>query len=235
VAAVLCAVLAHAAPVLASGTSAPVVAELFTSQGCSSCPPAEAVLAELSRRSDVLALAFHVTYWNDLGWRDLYSLAAADARQSRYAGQLGNRAMYTPQLVINGSRDVVGSQRTKVLAAIQAVAPAAPIRVLVEQGAVSLELPAVDPCDCELLLLGVLPATQTAVGRGENAGRVILEFNVVRGMAQLAGWDGHAGLRTQALPAMPPDASRWVVLAQRKRDGQVIAAGATPVRIRPRE
>src|SRR5512147_2003593 len=95
----------------AAADAGPVVVELFTSQGCNSCPPADALLGELARRPDVLALALHVTYWNDLGWRDGFSQDAFDARQRRYVQQLNLSSSYTPQMVVNGTRDVVGSQR----------------------------------------------------------------------------------------------------------------------------
>jgi len=104
-----------------AGAPALVVVELFTSQGCSSCPPADALLVDLARnRPDVLPLAFHVTYWNRLGWRDPYSLDAATDRQRRYAALLPSNQVYTPQIVVDGSRDVVGSDRDRVLGAIRA-------------------------------------------------------------------------------------------------------------------
>jgi len=97
----------------------PVVVELFTSQSCSSCPPADAFLAELSgTRGDVLALDLHVTYWDQLGWKDPFSLAAATERQQHYADQFGRNPVYTPQMVIGGRRQAIGSDRSAVLAAI---------------------------------------------------------------------------------------------------------------------
>src|SRR6267378_2009368 len=92
----------------------PVVVELFTSEGCSSCPPAEAYVGELSQRSDVLALSFHVDYWDDLGWRDRFALGQAVERQRIYARVLNRSSVYTPQLVIDGRDDYVGSDRTAI-------------------------------------------------------------------------------------------------------------------------
>src|SRR5271170_2270724 len=92
----------------------PVVVELFTSQGCSSCPPADAVLAELAPRKDVLALGFHVDYWNSLGWKDPLSTQGATQRQHDYATQFGRREVYTPQVVVDGERQAVGSNRDAV-------------------------------------------------------------------------------------------------------------------------
>ncbi len=104
---------------------APVVLELFTSQGCDSCPPADAYLGELSGRADLVALAFHVDYWDHIGWKDPYSMAAATKRQEAYRRSLGERIIYTPQLVIQGAAHEVGSDRGGVARAIDA-APARP-------------------------------------------------------------------------------------------------------------
>ena len=102
---------------------APTVVELFTSQGCSSCPPADAFLTDLAhQRHDVLPLAFHVTYWDYLGWKDPYSLAAATARQREYARHLGDDGVYTPQMVVDGTTGFVGSDRALGLKAIAAAA-----------------------------------------------------------------------------------------------------------------
>src|ERR1700761_4076788 len=102
---------------------APVVVELFTSQGCSSCPPADAFLTDLARqRRDILPLAFHVTYWDYLGWKDLYSLDAATARQRDYARHLGEDGVYTPQMVVDGAKGFVGSSRAEGLSAIASAA-----------------------------------------------------------------------------------------------------------------
>src|SRR6266436_9577330 len=104
-------------PAAALATERPVVVELFTSQGCSSCPPANAYLNELSKgRRDVLALAFHVTYWDRLGWKDPFSLPAATERQGRYGHRFGDGS-YTPEIVVDGSVGLVGSHRDEVNAA----------------------------------------------------------------------------------------------------------------------
>src|SRR5580692_11785904 len=110
--------IAGLSPVATLAAERPVVVELFTSQGCSSCPPANAFLNELSRdRRDILPLAFHVTYWDRLGWRDPFSLEAATARQDRYGQRFGDGS-YTPEMVVDGSVGLVGSHRNEVNAAI---------------------------------------------------------------------------------------------------------------------
>src|SRR6202041_1548073 len=111
--------IAGLSPVAATAAERPVVVELFTSQGCSSCPPANAYLNELSRdRRDILPLAFHVTYWDRLGWKDPFSLEAATQRQDRYGHRFGD-VSYTPEMVVDGAAGMVGSARGDVSSAIE--------------------------------------------------------------------------------------------------------------------
>ena len=172
----------------------PVVVELFTSQGCSSCPPADLFLTELARnRPDVLALAFHVTYWNELGWTDPFSLEAATQRQSRYAERFGDGA-YTPEIVVDGRRDVVGSSRSQVNAAIEAAEHAnttlATISVRSTTDGLSIDVGA-GTGNAELLLIGLDSTHQTNVSRGENGGRKLTESNVVRSITPIGKWHGN--------------------------------------------
>jgi len=209
-----------------AAAAGPVVVELFTSQGCSSCPPADALLGELARRPDVLALALHVTYWNELGWRDGFSQDAFDARQRRYVRQLKLNSSYTPQMVVNGARDVVGSQRGAVSRALENAPHPAAIGLVSDGAALQITLPALDhPCDCELTLFAVRSSASTPVGRGENAGRTLQEFQVVRAMQPLGRWHGEA--RTLDVPRakLPDDVSALAVVAQERVTGRVVAAG----------
>ena len=130
--------LAAAFPHVAAALDRPVVVELFTSQGCSSCPPANVYLNELSKqRTDVLALAFHVTYWDYLGWKDPFSLQTATDRQARYGQRFGDGS-YTPEIVVDGETGLVGSHREGVEAAIAKArargAAAADVRVAAKDG-----------------------------------------------------------------------------------------------------
>jgi hypothetical protein len=204
----------------------PVVVELFTSQGCNSCPPADALLGELTRRADVLPLALHVTYWNDLGWKDGFSRNQFDQRQREHVRQLKLRSPYTPQMVVNGTADVVGSQRDALERALARAERPAAVRLGSEGGMLRIALPALDAsCDCELILFGVRPSASTAVGRGENAGRTLREYQLVRAMQSLGRWKGEA--RTlQVRPArMPDDVSTYAVIAEERGTGRVVAAG----------
>lgn len=185
----------------------PLVVELFTSQSCSSCPPADALLAELKRtRPDLLPLDFHVDYWNRTGWADPYSSATATERQRRYAGVFGDAGVYTPQMVIAGSRQAVGSDRAAVMAAIAAVqasstrTPPVPLQVGWSGGKVSVSVgPGQD--NATLWLIGFDAQHVTPVERGENAGRVLTEVNVVRSLQDVGRWRG-APLRIDLAP--PP-------------------------------
>jgi hypothetical protein len=213
----------------AADPNAPAVVELFTSQGCSSCPPAEAVLAKLGNRADVIALAYHVTYWDDLVWKDRLGLPEADARQSQYARALGLASVYTPQAVINGRVDRVGSDANKLNASLRQQPPAL-IDLKLTDGALQLSLPNLGHCDCDLLLIGVLPQTQTAVGRGENAGRVIQESNVVRSITRVGVWNGSAATRTEQIKQVAEDARALVLLAQERSTRGIVAAGKVDMR-----
>jgi hypothetical protein len=208
---ILLAMTAFAAPVASQAAGAPVVVELFTSQGCSSCPPADAVLTDLAtHRPDVLALAFHVTYWDYLGWKDPYGLAAATARQRSYARALSAEGAYTPQMVVDGQRQFVGSDRGTALTAIQA-APAKPISLQIarEGSGLSISVGAgVGPA--HVLLVGYDSAHQTPIGRGESGGRTLLESNIVRSLTTVGDWSGSSA----TLKAPVPVGERVAVLLQ---------------------
>lgn len=201
----------------------PVVIELFTSQGCSSCPPADSLLRELSGHAEVLPLAFHVTYWNNLGWKDPFSLDLATARQRAYAARLGLDGIYTPQAVVDGRIDVVGSDRPGVAralrqaAASQAAGP--PITLTAASEQLSVALGAGEGAG-RVLLVGYDREHQTRVGRGENAGATLTEANIVRGFAEIGTWHG----APLTLAAARPAGERLAVLVQ-AADGRYLAVG----------
>jgi hypothetical protein len=189
--------LAFAISFVASGASAaerPVVVELFTSQGCSSCPPANAYLNEMVReRQDVLPLAFHVTYWDRLGWKDPFSLVAATERQDRYGHRFGDGS-YTPEIVVDGATSHVGSHREDVGSAIDRAKrdsrTAAAVSVTKDDaGQLSIEIGS-GTGRGTVLLIGFDRDHQTAIGRGENGGRTLQEKNVVRSIRAIGNWDG---------------------------------------------
>lgn len=180
-------------PAMAGSRTAAVV-ELFTSQGCSSCPVADKYLGELARREGVVALAWHVDYWDYLGWRDTLGAPASTERQEAYRRALGNSSKYTPQMIINGRSDVAGSHRTEVEKRIAALPDALPVPVSMKNhdGALMIDIGAGAPADANVMLVCYEPPRTVSVARGENSGRKITYWNAVTS-AQTAGmWHGSA-------------------------------------------
>ena len=211
----------------------PIVVELFTSQGCSSCPAADKVLGELKGRPDVLPLSFHVTYWDRLGWPDTFGLEESTDRQRIYADLLGKEALYTPQMVIGGRIDVVGSQRGRVREAIELLAtrrqPGLPIAV--EESV--LRLGAGPSDDAMIWLFGVDHEHKVWIQRGENRGRVIRYHNIVREVTSLGRWSGEEMelvLPLKRLAAEGRDSAAVVV--QRPGTGDILAASRIELRQR---
>jgi len=214
--------LAH--PVAAADR--PVVVELFTSQGCSSCPPADALLGELAQRKDVLALAYHVDYWDRLGWKDPYSSAAATRRQRQYGDQFRLRAIYTPQIVVDGRAEMVGSDRRAVARAIQAAAQAtaapAPrfdIDLVREANDIRVHVGAdAALAGARVQLVGYVRGRTTRVTAGENAGRTLAEANIVVS-SEILG-EGAGEWR------VPAAADRAYVVLVQAPDGRILGAAA---------
>lgn len=204
----------------ANAQQAPVVVELFTSQGCSSCPPADAFLTDLAhQRPDVLPLSFHVTYWDYLGWKDRYSLDAATTRQREYARFLGEDGVYTPQMVVDGTTGFVGSNRSQGLSVIATAAhKSIPISVTRDGQALLINVGA-GAGRARVLLVGFDPAHETPIGRGENGGRTLRETNIVRSLTPVGTWTGSSVQLRQT----PPAGEAFAVLLQAE-DGHIIGA-----------
>jgi hypothetical protein len=215
--------IAGLSPAVASAAERPVVVELFTSQGCSSCPPANAYLNEMSKdRRDVLALAFHVTYWDRLGWKDPFSLESATDRQAVYGRRFGDGS-YTPEIVVDGASSAVGSDRGQVGSAIENAKrngqTAAAINVTKTGDQLSIEVGA-GSGQGRILLIGFDHEHTTPIGRGENSGRTLTEANVVRSFRSVGQWSGAALKLNERFP-QGQDAA--VVLEA--PDGRIIGAG----------
>jgi hypothetical protein len=180
-------------PTIALAGERPIVVELFTSQGCSSCPPANAFLNEMSKgRADVLPLAFHVTYWDRLGWKDPFSLEAATARQALYGHRFGDGS-YTPEIVVDSSVGLVGSYREDVNAAIERAKRdrRAAIDVSVGKTGENVAIRVGSGTGSgNVLLIGFDHEHTTKIGRGENGGRTLPESNVVRSIRPVGEWSG---------------------------------------------
>ena len=211
----------------------PTVVELYTSQGCSSCPPADAFLGELAGREDILALSFHVDYWDYIGWKDPYASPAHTDRQRRYSRRFGRRYVYTPQMVIQGMAEEIGSDRRKVLKRIGEAAEAVRVPVRLGHGAkrdtITISIPRAATndyaYDVTVWLVIYDRSHETAVKRGENRGRTIRNSNVVRGLRRVARWRGEA-LETKASLAEFAEANGDVcaVLLQSRRTGRIVGA-----------
>ncbi len=210
----------------ASAQSGPVVVELFTSQGCSSCPPADAYFkAELAGREDVIALALHVDYWDYLGWKDHFANPAFTKRQKSYARAAGHRMIYTPQIIIGGRDHVVGNHPKEVEALLRAHrASPSPVRVEITRVGERVEIEAEasrTPGAMIVHLVRYEPERAVSIKRGENAGRELSYANIVTDWHVIAEWDGHAPLHIEAPAA---GASPVVALVQGKGNGPIFAA-----------
>jgi len=215
--------IASLCPVAALAAERPVVVELYTSQGCSSCPPANAYLNELSRdRRDVLPLAFHVTYWDRLGWKDPYSLQAATDRQDQYGHRFGDGS-YTPEIVVDGAAGLVGSHRSDVGSAIEqakhesrTAASVSVTRTGEEQVSIQVGSGAGTG---RILLIGFDHDHTTAIGRGENSGRTLQEANIVRSLRPVGQWSGAPLQIKQRFPE-----GQDVAVVLEAPDGRIIGA-----------
>ncbi len=232
----LCAALASPA---VAGDGAKVVVELFTSQGCSSCPPADAYLAELARRDDVIALSFHVDYWNYIGWKDPFSSPDSTARQRAYGRALQKRYVYTPQIVVDGRAETVGSNRATVDSLIRMAAVAQKIDIDVahnEDGTADISIPsAVAGGESagqragrkagEVWIGFYDAAIETEIRAGENRGETIVNANVVRSYKRIGSWTGAAlkkNVDLNALGATGRDGC--VIVLQAPDNGPIIGA-----------
>lgn len=208
----------------AGEVSRPVaVVELFTSQGCNSCPPADQLFGELANRGDVVALAYHVDYWDYLGWRDTLGSAENTARQRDYAKSLGANSVYTPQAVVNGRRHVNGADADAVMAALKGSGELA-VEISVNRQGESLTIEtgeAAGPVkNANLVLVYFDPPKQVRIGRGENGGRIITYWNAVTGFQAAGMWHGNAArFEMPVSEIMKKGAGGCAVLLQAMNDG----------------
>jgi hypothetical protein len=202
-----------------------VVVELFTSQGCSSCPPADAIAGRLSTDPSVIVLSFHVNYWDGLGWKDPFASQASTDRQYAYARVLGERSVFTPQLVVNGSQSVVGSQERAVGNAIEAAnratfAVQADLSKQPDGGfALSLAGPAVK---AEVWEVRYVRYAVTQIRGGENGGRTLQTYNNVIQIRRV----GSFASGTLSLPALKSPEDGLAVFVQAPGTGRMLGATA---------
>ncbi|HTC17941.1 MAG TPA: DUF1223 domain-containing protein [Stellaceae bacterium] len=232
---VACVLGADSAAIRAAAEPAqpPVVVELFTSQGCNSCPPADEFLGELAKRPDILALAFHVDYWNYIGWTDPFGKPWATGRQRDYQESMHLRYVYTPEMVVNGAAEGVGSDKGAIEALISAAqAKPAPhptlalhwladgsLAVDVGEGQSPPDMPAA------IWLVGFDQPHSTPVLRGENSGKTLTDYQAVRSYRRIGAW---AGWSMEVI--VPPDQAKALgdggvaVLLQAQGTGPILTA-----------
>lgn len=199
------------------------VVELFTSQGCSSCPPANANLAKLAGRPDILALSFGVTYWDSLGWKDTFASKAYTDRQWDYARGLRHANVATPQVVINGRADVVGNSLAEVEKTARSTpGPAGPgLTLTADSLAIAAGPKPAKPA--QVWLVRYDPDTvQVPIKRGENTGKTLPHRNVVRELTKLGAFDGRA-MTLRLPPARQPNL-KTAILVQSGPGGPILAA-----------
>ena len=212
----------------------PAVLELFTSQGCSSCPPADAYIGELAGRRGVLALTFHVDYWDELGWRDPFALTESVRRQRGYARRLGHPGVFTPEAVVDGAADFVGSDRESIERTLTGARQGVGLALARQGDEVQVALsPWRSGGLNEVLLIAYRRTAVSAVQRGENAGRTLTEYNIVREIRNLGRWDGDRRQFHVAAASLPPDATDVAVLVQREGQGPIIGAAYLTIADRP--
>jgi len=228
VTAVAACALALAASLAARAQTQGPVVELFTSQGCSSCPAADSFLAELADRGDVIALSLHVDYWDYIGWKDTLAQPAHSERQKGYAETLRGRRVYTPQMVIDGAAHEVGSNRAGVLAALERgrAAPRLPVELSREAGHVLVRIPAgAADGDATIWLVRYDALHKVEIGRGENRGRAIAYRNVVREISSLGVWRGEPVEATLSEAQLARGGrSGCAVIVQRDMHGPILGA-----------
>jgi len=221
----LCLVSA-AFPALAKAGKRPVVVELFTSQGCGACTKANALVADLADRKDVLALTFPVDYWDYLGWRDTFAKPEFSARQRLYMAAAGQHEVYTPQVVIDGAAQADKSPAENALALISAAAkahaPAPAMRVVRGRLTIAAGSPPAGGAEVWLVRYQTQPR-ETPVKAGENRGVTVVYRNVATELDRLGAWSGRA--RTYALPEADPkpdDTAKAAVILQAKVSGKIL-------------
>jgi len=207
----------------ANADARPVVVELFTSQSCSSCPPADALLGELARRGDVVALGFHISYLDGPGWKDPFSSQSSTDRQRAYARLFNLGQVYTPQMVVDGAREMIGSDRKEVLAAVRDARrnTIAPVTFAADRRSVAI---GAGDGRGNVLLVRFAQKRTTRVAGGENARRTLEDANAVKMLASLGSWNGPA----LSFAIEPPAEDEGLAVLVQAPDGRMLGAAELP-------
>jgi hypothetical protein len=223
---------------LANASETRAVAELFTSQGCSSCPPADKLLGELANDPSLVVLSLPIDYWDYLGWKDTLGSAGHSARQRAYARVRGDREVYTPQIVVNGATHVLGSDHAAIERAIaqtdrNAAVMSLPVLMSLGGGDLNVKVaPGKDRSSGEVWLCPLARSVPVAIGRGENSGRTVTYYNVVRRWLKLGDWTGTESTWRVSLSDIMTDeidaAAIMVQQGSREKPGIILGAALTP-------
>jgi hypothetical protein len=214
------------------------VIELFTSQGCSSCPAADRLLGELGEDPSIIAMSLPINYWDYLGWKDTLAMAGHGSRQRAYSRARGDREVYTPQAVVNGSVQVLGSDRVAIEDAIEQSRKhpevlRLPVSLSVADGEIKVTAPATIPGTGEVWLCSLSKAVPVVIGRGENRGLTITYHNVVRRWSKLGDWNGAAAAWTVPVGAVEGDGVDAVAVVVQAGDaqnpGSIVGAAMAPL------
>ena len=235
----VCAIVAIIRPAHADPRA---VVELFTSQGCSSCPPADKIIGELARDPNVIALSMPIEYWDYLGWKDTLADSRFSARQKAYSHMRGDRDVYTPQVIVNGSANVIGSDRAGIETAIQNTQKASgvmsvPVTMTLSGKQINVSVAAskaATPAHGEIWICSVSKAVPISIGRGENRGREVTYYNVVRNLLKVGDWNGSSGSWTVPLENISRDGVDAAVVfiqdGNREKPGPMLGAAYTALR-----
>lgn len=202
-----------------------VVVELYTSQGCSSCPPADEILTELATRDDVIALALHVDYWDYIGWKDDFANPAFTQRQKHYAHVAGSRSIYTPQFIVQGRDHVVGYRPMELAAQISAHVAAqnsngVDLTMTQAAGKLTVAPSGLVPVGAVLQVVTIVPERTVSIGRGENTGKTITYSNIVTSWRQVGDWSG----QPVSLSVSTAEDEQVIAILQQKNAGPILAA-----------
>lgn len=198
------------------------VVELFTSQGCSSCPPADALLTEMSKGPEIIALAYHVDYWDYIGWPDTFGATANSDHQRAYAQSWGSSRIFTPQMVVNGSEGVVGSRRQEVGIAVQNAELELPIELKTHGDMLKISIgPKAGRSEAVVWLVTFIDRADVAIERGENEGKKVTYTQIVTGRQVLGMWEPATGakLKLPLAEVLSAPANGAAVLVQEDRNG----------------
>ena len=208
-----------------------VVVELFTSQGCYSCPPADRFAGKLRQRKDVLPLSYHVDYWDYIGWKDPFALPGNDERQRDYAASFGLHSIYTPQMIVAGQSEGVGSDERLIEKLISNVKQngrfeTTPVMALNMDGSLRVDLPDTEFIgEAAVLMIAFQGEKTQIISRGENAGKTLTYYNVVRKVQRIGTWHGETTQFDLGLPGdLPKGTDGCAILIQDPVSGAIIGA-----------